>query len=155
MIDEASQLQDQFVKVVTHAKIEFSAKTVEFLAKLQITLITLPLSDKFKHLHFLRKQRDRIMKASSIDEIFKILDDYWDYTDYALLQRLVEEFGESALKKEMSEYVAALEQFEKGTTIQESSTAASNSRHSKRKPPVYSDSSTVKLQLPRDYSSVE
>ena len=43
------------------------------------------------------------MKAHSIDEIFKILDEYWDYPDYAVLQRLVEEFGESALKKEMSE----------------------------------------------------
>ena len=81
---------------------------------------------------------------------FKILDNYWDYTDYALLQRLVDEFGESALKKEMSEYVAALEQFEKGTTIRESSTAASNSRHPKRDIPVKSDSSEVKLQLPRD-----
>ena len=98
------------------------------------------------------------MNAKSIDEIFKILDRYWDYTDYALLQHLVERFGEEALKKEMSEYVAALEQFEKGTTIQESNTASSSSRYPRRNinpnqfrfEYLYDFSSTVDLQLHRD-----
>ena len=116
MADQASQLQDQFVGVLTNAKIEFRSKPVGFVEKLRITLTTLPVSRRFEHLHFLRDHSDQIMKANSVDEIFKILDRYWDYTDYALLEHLVERFGEEALKKEMSEYVAALEQFEKGTS---------------------------------------
>ena len=95
------------------------------------------------------------MNAKSIDDIFEILDMYWDYMDYALLQHLVERFGEEALKKEMSEYVAALEQFEKGTTIQESNTASSSSRYPRRNinqfPFGYYDYfSRVDLQLHRD-----
>ena len=98
------------------------------------------------------------MNAKSIDDIFEILDDFWDYTDYTLLQHLVERFGEEALKKEMSEYVAALEQFEKGTTIQESNTASSSSRYPRRNTNrnqfpfeyLYNFSSTVDLQLHRD-----
>ena len=95
------------------------------------------------------------MNAKNIDDIFEILDDFWDYTDYALLQHLVERFGEEALKKEMSEYVAALEQFEKGTTIQESNTASSSSRYPRRNINQilfgYLDNfSTVDLQLHRD-----
>ena len=149
---KALQLQDQFVGVLTNAKIEFRSKPVGFVEKLRVTLTTLPVSRRFEHLHFLRDHSDQIMKANSVDEIFKILDRYWDYTDYALLQHLVERFGEEALKKEMSEYVAALEQFEKRTTIQESNTASSSSRYPKRKhdESYLYNFSTVDLQLHRD-----
>ena len=154
--DKASQLEDQFVEVLTNTKIEFQRKPVGFLDELRTTLTTLPVSRRFKHLHFLKQQRDRIMNASSVDEVFKILDDYWDYTNYALLQHLVERFGEEALKKQMREYVATLEQFERKTTIQESST--SSGRHPKRRRIVYDEFdlqyhchfSTVDLQLHRD-----
>lgn len=147
VVHEASQLKDLFVKVLIHTKVEFSEKPAEFLAKLRITLITLPISDKFKHLRFLREEEDHIMSARSVIEVFKILDNYWDYTDYALLQYLVQEFGESALKKDMSEYVAALEHFEKKTTIQENNAAASDSRYPRRF--VYGgyEFSTVELKL--------
>ena len=150
--DQASQLQDQFVGVLTNAKIEFRSKPVGFVEKLRVTLTTLPVSRRFEHLHFLRDHSDQIMKANNVDEIFKILDRCWDYTDYALQQHLVERFGKEALKKEMSEYVAALEQFEKGTTIQESNTASSSSRYRKRKldESYLYNFSTVDLQLHRD-----
>ena len=150
VIDEAAQLEKRFMKVVAHTKMEFSKKAPGFLDDLRITLTTLPISSEFKHLRFLRKQRDHIMNANSIDEIFKILDDYWDYTDYALLQHLVQEFGESALKREMSEYVAALEDFEQCTTIQQSNTASSDSRYLRRSVYRNYDFSTVDLQLQRD-----
>ena len=80
------------MEVLTNAKIGFSRKPAPFLDEFHITLTTLPVSQRLKHLHFLRKQRQRIMNAKSIDEIFEILDDFWDYTDYALLQHLVEKF---------------------------------------------------------------
>ena len=123
------QLQTQFLRIVGHTKTEFSRKPIQFVDELRITLTLLPLSNKFKHLQFLREEKQCIMNASSVDKIFEILDKYWNYSDYALLQRLVHKFGDSALKKEMSEYVAALEQFEKRTTIHESNAAASNSRY--------------------------
>ena len=94
------------------------------------------------------------MNAKSIDEIFEILDDFWDYTDYALLQHLVERFGQNALKKKMSEYIAALKQFEKETTILESNTAKSISTCPRRNieyvDRVEYNFSRVDLQLPRD-----
>ena len=120
------------------------------MAKLRITLATLPVSDKFKHLQFLRKQKKHIMNALSIDEIFEILDKHWDYTDYYLLQHLIQEFGGSRLKKEMREYVTALEQFEKRTTIQKSNTAASKSKYPKRHICGGYQFSTVDLHLRRD-----
>ena len=125
---EATQLQDQFVRVLTHTEIAFSEKTAGFLRRLQITLATLPLSNKFKRLCFLEAKKQEIEDAKSVSEIFKLLRRHWNYGDYALLQRLVQEFGDSALQSEMGEYVAALERFEKGTTIQDFSQAKPGDR---------------------------
>lgn len=150
VIKEAVQFDGKFVKVLVNTKLEFSSKPAEFLGKLRTTLVTLPVSTMFKHLHFLTSESERIMNANSVDNVFRILDKYWNYTNYALLQHLVEEFGGSELKKEMGEYVVALEQFEKKTTIQESDTAASNSKYPERHIYPGCEFSTVDLQLPRD-----
>ena len=128
MAHEATQLQDQFVRVLTHTKIYFSEKPPKFLARLQITLTTLPLSNKFKRLSFLSKWKPAIENAKSVPEIFYLLECHWNYGDYALLERLVQEFGDSALQSEMGEYVVALERFEKGTTIQDFSRAKPGDR---------------------------
>jgi len=116
---EASELQDQFVKVVYHTRIKFSKKPEEFLGDLRRFLTELPLSNKFTHLHFLKEKEQAIESAQSIDEIFRILRHHWNYGDYALLQRMIQEFGDEALGKEMKEYVKALEMFERKTTIQD------------------------------------
>ena len=123
MAYEALQLQDQFVRVLTHTKIKLSRKPAEFLCELQMTLTELPLSNKFKRLCFLETKKQEIEKAKSVSEIFEILRRHWNYGDYVLLQRLVQEFGDSALQSEMGEYVVALEKFEKETTIQDFSRA--------------------------------
>ena len=62
----------------------------------------------------------------------------------------MQEFGGNALKKEMSEYVAALVTFEQRTTIQQSNAAASDSRYPKQY--VYGgyEFSMVDLKLRRD-----
>ena len=116
-----SWLQDKFVAVLTHTKILFTKKesqSDEFLSELRITLTTLPLSNKFKHLLFLQNEQKRIEDANDIHEIFKILDSHWNWSDYYLLQRLITDFGDDSLKEDMSKYMAELEQFEKATTIQ-------------------------------------
>lgn len=132
VVEEALQIEAKFVSVLTHTKMEFSKKPPKFLNELRTTLITLPVSSMFKHLQFLKSERERIMNARSVNEIFIILDEYWDYTNYALLQYLIQKFGKSSLKKKMRDYVAALEDFEKRTTIQDSDSAVSINRRRKR-----------------------
>ena len=107
--------------VLTHTKIRLvkkEAKSKEFLIDVQTTLTTLPLSKRYQHLHFL-KEKDLIKKAKDIEEIFDILDPYWNYVDYAFLEFIIKEFGTSKLKEEMEKYIAELEQFEKRTTVQD------------------------------------
>ena len=117
---EASKLQKEFVSVLTHTEICFSKMESEpFLLELRITLKNLPLSNEFKHLKYLKDKYDEIESASSVSEIFKLLRQYWNYTDFALLHHLINEFGDGRTKVMMETYIARLETFEKQTTIQD------------------------------------
>ena len=120
--EEASSFQEHFVTVLTHTQIYLSKREAacsEFLNGLCITLINLPLSTKFKHLLFLRKKRRQIEDAQSVSKVFEILKRFWNYTDYALLQRIVEEFADDEIREEMKVYTAELEDFEKRTTVKD------------------------------------
>ena len=150
VIEEATQLKKRFAEVCTNTKNEFSRKPAEVLIQLRKTLTMLCVSKKFEHLQLFQTQR--IMSASSVDEIFEILGEYWDYIDHVLLQHLVQQFGDEALKKEMNEYVAALEEFESVTTIQDNDIAVSDSEYPERHINKLDDCkfSTVALQINKD-----
>ena len=136
----AAQLQTQFVTVFTHTKICFVGKEAEsgnFLSKFRITLTTLPLSNRYQHLHLLKTEKDRINKAD-VEGIFDILEPYWNYVDYPLLKYIINEFGTSELQKEMDKYIADLEMFEKNTTVQD-----------------YDSADLGEVSVPADFKTVE
>ena len=125
--ETVAQLQDRFVTIVTHMTICFVEKEKEsrdFLNIFAITLTCLPLSNKYKHLKFLENERDRIKMAKNVREILNILRPYWNYRDYTFLERILKEFGTSELQKEMKQYIADLEDFEKMTSIQDYNSVA-------------------------------
>ena len=106
---------------------EREAESPRFLNRLRITLTKLPLCKKYEHMHFLKEEKDRFKAAQDVSEIFDILDPYWNYFDYKLLEHLIAQFGNDTLKQTMREYVSDLEQFEKETSIQDYLDATSNS----------------------------
>ena len=120
--EEAAQLQDQFVTVLTHTKIfliKKEAEDKEFLRAFKVTLTTLPLSKKHQHLLFLEQEKARISEAKKVEEILDALEPYWNYSNYAFLEHIVKEFGTSGLQEEMKNYIVDLEQFEMMTTIKD------------------------------------
>lgn len=124
---EAAQLEERFVNVLMHTKSCFAEKEAEseiFLDRFKITLTTLPLSKKHQHLHFLKNKKEDIKKARNSEEIFDILEDYWNYSDYDLLEYIIKEFGTKELQDEMGIYITNLEHFEKKTTIQDYDSAS-------------------------------
>ena len=117
--EEASELDTQFAAVVGQAEFCFSvreSKCKTFLPKFRITLTNLPISKKFEHLKFLCEE---LGSASSVSEIFKLLRQYWKYTDFALLHHLINKFGDEETKEMMKIYTSSLETFEKQTTIKD------------------------------------
>ena len=127
ILEEAGRLQDNFVTVVVDMKISFMEKEAEsttFLMKLKTLLTSLPLYKKHKHLHFLEEEKERIDMGKNVKEILDILDPYWNYREYAFLERIIKKFGTSELKEEMKDYISELEEFEKKTSVKDYNSAA-------------------------------
>ena len=83
------RLENGFLDAVADTKVcllEQEAKSKSFLPKLKVTLTTLPHSERCQHLLFLKEEKDQIMQAADIDDIFDILDPHWNCTDYSLLE---------------------------------------------------------------------
>ena len=138
--EEASQLEMHFVSVVADTEVQFSkkaAKSEDFLNKFCVTLTTLPFSRKFKCLKFLTAEKQRLRIAKDINEIFDVLKPYLKYTDYSLLQHIIQKFGGQKLKQEMEKYVAALEEFEKRVSVDDI------------------QSVSFKRELPRDFKPLQ
>ena len=117
---EASELETQFVAVLDQAEFCFSVKESEsktFLTMFRITLKNLPVSKKFEHMTFLKGISSAIQSASNVSEIFNLLRDHWNYTDFALLHHIINKFGDDSTKGMMERYISSLEMFEKQTTI--------------------------------------
>ena len=135
--EEAFELNTQFVAVVGQAEFCFFVRESEcktFLPKFRITLKNLPISKKFEHMKFLEDKREAIQKASSVSEIFELLRKYWNYTDFALLRHLINEFGDNDTTQMMERYISSLETFEQQTTIKD-----------------YEDATGVKKQVPQGF----
>ena len=119
---EASELDTQFVAVLDQTEFCFSvreSKCETFLPKLRITLKNLPISKKFEHLKFLEDKSEEIESAISVSKIFRLLRQYWNYTDFALLHHIINMFGDDSTKDMMERYISSLEMFEKRTTIKD------------------------------------
>ena len=119
---EASELQTQFVSVLGHAKFCFFKKESErnyFLQKFSTMLTTLPVSNKFEHLTFLKDKKQSIEEAKSVSEVFELLDNHWDFTDFALLEHLIKLYGDDEAKEMIKKYRCDLEEFEKRTTVED------------------------------------
>ena len=129
--EAAAQLQDRFATIVTHMTISFVKKekvSSEFFDIFAITLRNLPLSNKHKHLKFLENEKDCINMAKNIREILNILQPYWNYRDYSFLEKILKEFGTSELQKEMKEYIADIDEFEKTMSVQDCKCAVLNEK---------------------------
>ena len=113
-----STLQDQFASLVTEVQIYITRKAAKLLGRLRIMLLNLPLSNKYRHMRFLKEKEELIKAAPDVGEIFQILHPYWNHVDYSLLEHITMEFGNRKLKKAVKVYVSQLIKFEKDTTIQ-------------------------------------
>ena len=72
----------------------------------------MPASPHGHHILLSPDDRDAIMKATSFDQIFVILNQYWTFVHYELLEYVVQEYGNDDLKMDMKRYAANMEELE-------------------------------------------
>ena len=53
---------------------------------------------------FLRKRKKELYKAKNVDEIFDIIEKYWNPTDYSFLEFIVHEFCNCKLQEKKEKY---------------------------------------------------
>ena len=115
-------LVKRFYSVVNSANIYLAQKTMSASERysFKINLTKLPmLSVKCKKFYFLQKERRKIIGAKSIEEVFDILDPYWNYVDYSLLEHIVEKYCDGEIWKQMRRYKLRFRKFQKATSVKE------------------------------------
>ena len=117
---EIAALETMYDDLVGKAGVFFSkqqALSSDFFVEFRISVAVLPTSLKYQHSYFLQHHSSEIAKATTVDEIFSILNSYWNFLNCSLLAHIISKFGDEELKRELSRYITALQTFRTQTKI--------------------------------------
>ena len=89
------------------------------LQRLKRCITLLPASTKDQHIAFIRENLSEIKESKCMEDIFLLLNLYWDFLNYTLLEHIVTEFGNNDTKAAMAVYVCELVAFRKATKLSE------------------------------------
>ena len=124
------QLAKGFRSVVVNANIDLSLKGMspEKLYRFKVDLTKLPMLTEYKKLRFLQKKKKKILRAKYVDAVFEILDPYWNYIDYSLLEHIVNNYCDRDVKIQMQIYIEDLHKFERATSVKQLTSAVPDNR---------------------------
>ena len=81
-------------------------------------LLGLNVFEKERHYNFFDRRMSSICRATTYDELFWVLGQYWDYLNYHLLECLVQNYGNDDTRRQMKEFVEDVSSFMESTTLQ-------------------------------------
>ena len=87
------------------------------LQRLKRCITRLPASIKYQHVAFVEEKLKAITHSESMEEIFGVLNLYWDFLNYTLLEHIVANFGNNDTKAAMANYISGLVAFRKATNL--------------------------------------
>ncbi len=110
------ELDKRFKNLSCEAQTEISRR--QKLTRVKQVLTRLTLDNRGGHSGFLQQNRERIFVAKSVEEIFNVLlNPYWSFLDFSLLEYLVRELGSFKLQTKVSDYRSELTRFKKMATV--------------------------------------
>ena len=112
-------MYDELVARTVEKFIESQEKSPLFFRKLRTTVAVLPTSLKYQHKYFLEHHSSQIAKATTVEEIFSILNRYCNFLNCSLLAHIINMFGDEEQKKKMNSYTTALQAFRSRTKIRD------------------------------------
>ena len=110
-------LYDDLVERTVEAFSEMQENSPNFFRKFRISVAVLPTSLKHQHKYFLEQHSTKIAKATTVEEIFSILNSYWNFLNCSLLAHIISKFGNEGLKKQLRVYTQHLQAFRSQTLI--------------------------------------
>ena len=77
----------------------------------------LPVSARTQHRSFIEEKLTNITPPETFAKIWSILNLYWDFLNYGLLEHVIKQCGSERLKQQMQEYVHQLSAFKQTTRL--------------------------------------
>ena len=117
---EIAALEAMYDDLVARAGLSLSKKQAlspEFVIEFRFSVAVLPTSLKYQHKYFLEHHSSQIARATTVEEIFSILNRYCNFLNCGLLTYLISKFGDEELKKQLSTYTTALQAFRSRTML--------------------------------------
>eukprot|EP00731_Ephydatia_muelleri_P006276 Em0003g524a len=109
-----NKLEEKFLEVVQEIEVDCNSLDIK---KLKIRLTLLPTVMRKDHISFLMKHKQDIDHASSAIEIITLLNWYWDWFNYGLLEHLVGKCGCNQTKQLMEQFVRDVNVFMENTKL--------------------------------------
>jgi len=116
-IVELVDMYDELVARTVESFIEKHEDSSVFFRKLRTAVAVLPTSLKYQHRYFLEHHSSQIAKATTVEEIFSILNRYCNFLNCGLLAHIITKFGNVDLQKKLTNYTVALQAFRSRTKI--------------------------------------
>ena len=113
--DQVHYLDSTFRNLVNEAYQEVNGKMEpsDFLSR----VTCLPVSDRTQHRSFIKKNLTNIPHSATFVNIWTILNLYWDFLNYGLLEHVITNFGSEGLKQQMQNYIDELSTFKQTTRL--------------------------------------
>ena len=110
-------LDKKFHHLFKDVRTEFIDNDQITCRKLLDTITDMPCRYKEEYKQYLRDNETRFEKAESVDRILRILNQELHFTDFALIEHLINELGSEPLKSKLVPYKQALKEFLRVTTV--------------------------------------
>ena len=117
---EIAALEAMYDDLVARAGLSLSkrqALSPEFVIEFRFSVAVLPTSLKYQHKYFLEHHSSQIARATTVEEIFSILNRYCNFLNCSLLAHIITKFGDAELQKQLSTYTTALQAFRSRTKL--------------------------------------
>ena len=111
-----TQIQKRYIEISTNAAEEMSENVS--VRNLRYSFISLPPKLKKERKNFVREAKSDFQKAKSVDDIFDVVGEHFDYLRYSPLKYAIDLYGSDELKKEMAGYESEMKMFRKETRLE-------------------------------------
>ena len=101
-INKLVALYDDLVQNTVETLSEMQEDSPKFFRKFRISVAVLPTSLKYQHSYFLDQHSSQIAKATTVEEIFTLLNRYCNFLNCSLLAHIINKFGDEVLKKQLN-----------------------------------------------------
>ena len=108
-------IKDKFDQLVDKVQDGLVERNIP-LQRLKRCITRLPASIKYQHIAFMEEKLKAITKSESLEEIFRMVNLYWDFLNYTLLEH-IDKFGNNDMKAAMAKYVCELVAFRNKTKL--------------------------------------